>query len=146
MVSYWRCWWGSFNSNFTWPIKYNSKCVYSNFGINYYRNLSPQTALDLLSLADRYCLDELKSSLEQQLCSHVNMKSVLPFLVYCEAHNAQELQERCIGFIECNTHGLLRSNVILTPPGTLQVFSLARSFSCERNWSLSSCSTLDRTK
>ena len=42
--------------------------------------------------------------------------TVLQFLFYAEAYNCTLLQEKCKSYIECNTYGILSSEVILTLP------------------------------
>ena len=88
-----------------------------------------QSALDLLSLADRYQLIELKASLEQGLYSHhLMISTVLQLLFYAEAYNCGLLLEKCKNFIECNTFGILSSKVILTLPCAYFKSFIARNY------------------
>ncbi|KAF8714038.1 hypothetical protein HU200_028031 [Digitaria exilis] len=59
-------------------------------------------AEDLLIAADRYNLKDLKSVIENRLCSHVGVSTVLPLLVIEEQYQCRKLRKMCLGFVGCD--------------------------------------------
>ncbi len=79
--------------------------------------------MDVLCLADRYQLMELKSSLEFTLSNHLSINTIFQFFFYAEAYNCHYLLQRCTTYIKSNTRLVLCSEVILNLP-----FNHFRSF------------------
>ena len=76
----------------------------------------PQTGLELLGLADRYHLMDLKRSLQDVFCGLVNLANVLQFFFYSECYNAPRLYSLCAEFIDSSAKGILHGKAILNLP------------------------------
>ena len=67
-------------------------------------------------LADMYQIPDLLSSLQDVLCSEVNINTVLSILFYAETHNADVLRKRCLNFVNKHLVSILCSEAVLQLP------------------------------
>lgn len=59
-------------------------------------------AAELLTAANEYCIEDLKSECEVVLSNNVNINNVLPLLDMSVVHNALVLKTKALKFISCN--------------------------------------------
>jgi len=71
--------------------------------------LTTETAMNLLSAADRYELERLKVICEEYLCKHLDEDNCLDVLVLSDLHCSDKLRLSCMKFIRRNSDNVLGS-------------------------------------
>ncbi|XP_014237889.1 speckle-type POZ protein B-like [Trichogramma pretiosum] len=66
--------------------------------------------LNLLSVADKYQLEDLKNKCEHVIGTNLSTENVLEILKVADDHGAKHLKEKAIKFVKSNVNGPLESN------------------------------------
>lgn len=84
------------------------------------RTVGVEQICELMLLADRYSVDELKDICETTLISLIDEESVICLLGIADRFNTTSLKANCLSFLSQNNH-LTKSEVFLELPNVLQI-------------------------
>ena len=70
-----------------------------------------KVATELLSAADNYAMNDLKSECAQYLCKNMNVENAIEIFEVAEKHNVAQLKENALRFIKLHVTDMIKKGV-----------------------------------